>query len=63
MESTEALFLAGLIVSFGSIIASIFARNFYLTQAHNAIEPHKIIKFRNKESIEEELGQRQMEKD
>ncbi len=49
MQSTKGLFLAGLIVSFGSIIAGIFARNFYLTSAHNAVEPHKIITMRKAE--------------
>ncbi|KLT40564.1 hypothetical protein CC85DRAFT_249149, partial [Cutaneotrichosporon oleaginosum] len=52
MESTRGLFLAGLIVSFGSIIAGVFARNFYLTSAHNAVEPHKIISMSKKDDDE-----------
>jgi hypothetical protein len=59
LDSTKGLFLAGLVVSFGSIVAGIFARNFYLTSAHNAVEPHKIIKFRNKpEDAERHLDEK-----
>jgi len=53
LESTRSLFLAGLIVSFGSIISALFARNFYLTHAHNAVEPHKVIKFFHNDGAEE----------
>jgi hypothetical protein len=38
-----------MIVTFGTLLASIFASNFYLGQSQNAIETHKIIKFRNKD--------------
>ena len=41
--------MAAMIVTFGTLLASIFASNFYLGQSQNAIETHKIIKFRNKE--------------
>ncbi|WVQ96555.1 hypothetical protein IAU59_003660 [Kwoniella sp. CBS 9459] len=61
MESVNKLFLAALIVSFGSILCGIFASNFYLDQKHNAIEQHKIIKFRNKKEIEEELKEKERE--
>lgn len=59
MESTRGLFMAGLIVSFGSIIAAVFARNFYLTAAHNAVEPHKIITVLNREKVEEKGGEKE----
>ncbi|OCF35087.1 siderophore-iron transporter Str3 [Kwoniella heveanensis BCC8398] len=61
MESMNKLFLSALIVSFGSILCGIFASNYYLDQKHNAIEQHKIIKFRNKKEIEEELKEKEKE--
>jgi hypothetical protein len=48
----RGLFLAGLVVSFGSIIAGAFTVNFYLGQQHNIVEPGKIIRFRTAEEIE-----------
>jgi VIT1/CCC1 family predicted Fe2+/Mn2+ transporter len=51
MESVHDLFLAALIVSFVAVFASLFASNFYLGQAHNAIETDKIIRLRRKEEI------------
>lgn len=47
--------MAAMIVTFGSLIASLFASNFYLGQAHNAVEGHKIIKWRNKEETAPEV--------
>ncbi|OXG87858.1 siderophore-iron transporter Str3 [Cryptococcus neoformans Gb118] len=52
MESVSPLFLAGLITSFCSVIAALFASNYYCGQNHNAIED-KIIKFRNTEEVKE----------
>lgn len=46
--------MAAMIVTFGTLLASIFASNFYLGQSQNAIETHKIIKFRNKEETSPE---------
>jgi hypothetical protein len=46
--------MAAMIVTFGTLFASIFASNFYLGQSQNAIETHKIIKFRNKEETSPE---------
>jgi len=38
------------------LIAGFFASNYYLGQAHNAIETDKIIKFRNQSEIDDELA-------
>jgi hypothetical protein len=40
--------MAAMIVTCGTLLASIFASNFYLGESHNAVETHKIIRFRNK---------------
>ncbi|KAK1925985.1 hypothetical protein DB88DRAFT_480303 [Papiliotrema laurentii] len=58
LESMRGLFLAGLVVSFGSIIAGAFTVNFYLGQQHNIVEPEKIIRFRTAEEIEGEVRKR-----
>jgi hypothetical protein len=47
--------MAAMIVTFGTLLAALFASNFYLGQAHNAIETHKIIKFRNQEETAPEV--------
>jgi hypothetical protein len=59
LESVRGLWLAGLIVSFGSIAAGLFATDFYLGEAHNNVEQEKVIKFRTKEEIEAELKARE----
>jgi len=41
--------MAAMIVTFGTLFASVFASNFYLGQSHNAVETHKIVKFRDQE--------------
>lgn len=46
--------MAAMIVTFGTLVASIFASNFYLGQSQNAVETHKIIKFREKEETSPE---------
>lgn len=46
--------MAAMIVTFGTLLASIFASNFYLGQSQNAIETNKIIKFRNKDETSPE---------
>ena len=48
--------MSALIVIFIALIAGFFASNYYLGQAHNAIETDKIIKFRNQSEIDEELA-------
>lgn len=55
LDSTHKLFMAAMIVCCGALIASLFASNFYLGQSHNAIETHKIIKFRNKDETAPEV--------
>jgi hypothetical protein len=40
--------MAAMIVTCGTLLASIFASDFYLGESHNAVEMHKTIKFRNK---------------
>lgn len=56
MESVEGLFLGALIVMFVALFAGFFASNYYLGEAHNAIETDKIIKFRDQRQIDEELA-------
>jgi hypothetical protein len=56
MESVRGLFLSALIVMFVALFAGFFASNYYLGQAHNAVETDKIIKFRNQSEIDEELS-------
>lgn len=46
--------MAAMIVTFGTLVASIFASNFYLGQSQNAVETHKIIEFREKEETSPE---------
>lgn len=41
--------MGAMIVTFGTLLASIFASNFYLGQSHNAVETDKLVVFRNKE--------------
>jgi hypothetical protein len=51
LESVDGLFLSALIVSFGSLVCAMFATNFYLGQNHNAIEKHKILRWREPDEI------------
>jgi hypothetical protein len=55
LDSTHKLFMAAMIVTFGTLLAALFASNFYLGQAHNAVETHKIIKFRDQEETAPEV--------
>ncbi|KAL7419034.1 hypothetical protein Q5752_005870 [Cryptotrichosporon argae] len=52
LEGVRGLWLAGLITSFGSLIAAFFVKNYYLDQRHNAVEGDKVVRFRNEEEIE-----------
>lgn len=47
--------MAAMIVTFGTLLASLFASNFYLGQNHNAIETDKLVVFRNKEDTAPEV--------
>jgi len=51
LDSVDGLFLSALIVSFGSLICAMFASNYYLGQNHNAIEKHKILRWREPDEI------------
>lgn len=51
MEAIRPLFVAALVVVFGAIIAGFFASNFFLGEAHNAVETDKIIKIRDRDEI------------
>ncbi|KAI5476529.1 hypothetical protein MNV49_007539 [Pseudohyphozyma bogoriensis] len=55
MEAVGSLWLAGLITSFGSLIAAFFVKDYYLGQNHNDVEKDKIIKFRDEKEIKEEV--------
>lgn len=47
--------MGAMIVTFGTLLASVFASNFYLGQSHNAIETDKLVVFRNKEETAPEV--------
>lgn len=53
LESVDGLFLSALIVSFGSLICALFATNYYLGQNHNAIETHKILRWREPDEVKD----------
>ncbi|WRT67511.1 uncharacterized protein IL334_004483 [Kwoniella shivajii] len=63
LDSTNKLFLAALIVSFGSLIACLFTSNYYLGNSLNAVEVDKVVKFRTAEEINEELNRRAKARD
>lgn len=44
-----------MVTSFGGLLAGFFASNFYLSEAHNAIETHKIIKWRGQDETNPEV--------
>jgi hypothetical protein len=47
--------MAAMIVTYGTLLASIFVSNFYLGESHNAGKTHKIIRFWNKAETASEV--------
>ena len=48
--------MSAIIVMIVALFAGFFASNYYLGEAHNAIETDKIIKFRDQKEIDQEMA-------